>query len=298
MRWERGGGLVHCGRSISVKELSDICETVSSCTGLSRNELALTICEHLEWHRASGSLKLDACLTLLEKLEFQGVLTLPEKQIQTKLRSKKAPLVELPEVAVPLECSFGDLGPVRLVIVREKEEVNLWRAYVDKYHYLGDTRPIGCFARYFVESARGKLGCLQFSGAAKSLLERDRWIGWNLEERRRNLGFLVNNSRYLLFPWIKVKNLASHVLGQVERRIGDDWEQQWNYRPVLLETFVDPEHFSGTCYQAANWQNVGLTSGIGLPRRGKSYTSSPKSIFVKPLVADFRKTLCSGGSQP
>ena len=104
---------------------------------------------------------------------------------------------------------------------------------------------------------------------------------------------MVNNSRFLIFPWVKVKYLASHALGKAVRRIGDDWQQRWGYRPVVVETFVDPERYAGTCYRAANWRYLGDTSGIGLARIGKSYTSSPKKIFVLPLVSDFRTVLCS-----
>jgi Domain of unknown function (DUF4338) len=293
MRRKSDGRLVQCGREISDAELEEIVETVATCSGLSHKELALTIAEHLEWYSASGTLKLDACQKLLEKLESNGLLKLPEKRLLAKPRLTVEPALTLPEPEGAIEGRLGDLGPIRLVMAREKEENRLWKAYVSRYHYLGDTRPFGCFVRYFVESDRGKLGCLLFSGAAKSLLARDRWIEWSYEERLRNLGFLVNNSRYLIFPWVKVKNLASHVLGQVERRIGDDWEQQWGYRPVLLETFVDPEHFAGTCYQAANWRYLGMTTGTGLARKGRSYTTSAKKIFVRPLVDDFRTTLCS-----
>jgi hypothetical protein len=236
---------------------------------------------------------LDACLKLLQKLEQDGLLKLPEKRLVAKRRSTKEPVLKLAEHEEPIEVCLGDLGQVRLVLVKGQEESSLWKAYVGQYHYLGNTSPFGCFARYFVESDRGKLGCLLFSGASKSLWGRDQWIGWSQDERQRNLGFIVNNSRYLIFPWVKVKNLASHVLGQVRRRIGDDWEQQWGYRPVLMETFVDPEHFAGTCYKAANWHYLGLTTGRGLIRKGKSYTSSVKQIFLKPLVDDFRTALCS-----
>ena len=104
---------------------------------------------------------------------------------------------------------------------------------------------------------------------------------------------MVNNTRFVLFPWVRVKNLASHVPGQAVRRIGDDWEKRWSYRPVLLETFVDPRHFAGSCYHAANWQYLGMTTGEGLVCKGKSYTTSPKKIFVKSLADDFRTRLCS-----
>jgi hypothetical protein len=293
MRRKLNGNLVHCGREINTVELEEIVETVALFPCLSLKELVLTICEHLEWYRASGALKLDACRTLLEKMEQDGLLKLPEKRLIAEKRTIEKPVLKVVEPEEPIKGRIGDLGQVRLAFVRDKEESTLWKAYLNQHHYLGDTSPFGCFARYFVESDRGKLGCLLFSGAAKSLLDRDQWIGWSQDERQRNLGFIVNNTRYLIFPWVRVKNLASHVLGQVERRIGDDWEQQWGYRPVLMETFVDPEHFAGTCYKAANWRYLGLTTGRGLIRKGKKYTTTPKKIFIRPLADDFRMALCS-----
>jgi hypothetical protein len=185
------------------------------------------------------------------------------------------------------------MGHVRVEVVRGAEETELWNEYVHRYHYLGYKQPFGCFARYFVESEHGRLGCLLFSGASKALRERDRWIGWSRSSRPRNLGRVVNNTRFVIFPWVRVKNLASHVLGQAVRRIEEDWEERWSYRPVLLETFVDPKYFDGTCYRAANWQYLGMTTGEGLVRKGRSYTTSPKKIFVKPLMDDFRTILCS-----
>jgi hypothetical protein len=130
-----------------------------------------------------------------------------------------------------------------------------------------------------------------FSGAAKALTPRDSWIGWSADERLRNLGFVVNNNRFLIFPWVKIRYLASHVLSKVIRRLRQDWYARWDYRPVLLETFVDPQYFDGTCYRAANWIWLGMTSGKGLVRQGKNYKTSPKKIFVYPLVDNFRQVL-------
>jgi hypothetical protein len=292
MRRNLAGNLVHCGREITPAEVAEIIETVRLFTSLSLTELVLTVCEHLEWFSASGGLKLDAGNTLLEEMEQAGLLKLPEKRPKTKNAPKKESVFKLLEPEEPIDARIGDLGEIRLVFVRDTEEISLWKSYVHQHHYLGNTRPFGCFARYFVECDRGKLGCLLFSGAAKHLADRDQWIGWTQDERERNNGFIVNNSRYLIFPWVKVKNLASYILGQVEKRIRDDWEQQWGYRPVLMETFVDPDHFDGTCYKAANWRCLGFTTGRGLVRTGKNYTSSPKMIFVRPLAEDFRATLC------
>jgi len=285
--------LVHCGRTFTAEEVADIRETVATCSGLSRSELALTIGEHLEWYSASGALKLDACKKLLEKLELQGVLTLPVKQVSSGRECLPAPLTERTVAGEPLVGGVGDLGPVLVAPVTEPEEIGLWNEYVSRYHYLGYQRPFGCTLRYFITSEHGRLGCLLFSGAAKALRERDQWLGWTTEQRRRNLGYVINNSRFLVFPWVQVKNLASHALGQVVRRLGADWQQRWGYRPVVVETFVDSQYYAGTCYRAANWCYLGETTGSGLARKGKSYTSSPKQILVLPLVADFRTVLCS-----
>lgn len=287
-------GLIHCGRTIDAKELEAIKETVAAFGRLSRSELVLTICEHLEWRSPSGSLKKDACEKLLEKLEAQGVVALPVKRPKVSLAGRKEPKpTQRTEAAEPVEGSLEGLGPVRLRAVDDKEATGLWNEYMSRYHYLGYKPPIGCFQRYFIESGQGILGCLLFAGAAKSLGERDSWIGWSRPQRQRNLGYVVNNTRFLVFPWVKVKNLSSHALGQVARRLGDDWQQRWGYRPVLLETFVDPERYKGTCYLAANWLFLGMTTGHGGMRRGKIYATTPKKILVKPLAEDFRAVLYS-----
>lgn len=105
-------------------------------------------------------------------------------------------------------------------------------------------------------------------------------------------GLLINNARYLILPWVGVPNLASHVLGKLGRRICEDWKKRWNYGPVLMETFVDAKLHDGACYKAAGWKCLGRTRGIGLARKGKSYRTTPKLIFVKPLRKDFRECLC------
>lgn len=289
-----GKGLVQCGRAIEPEELEAIKETVAICRRLSRTELVLTICEHLEWRSLSGAAKKDACEKLLEKLEAKGLLELPGKRPITQAEVKKHPEpTQRTEAGEPVEGSVEGIGSVRLTAANDKEETGLWNEYVSRYHYLGYKRPVGCFQRYFIESERGVLGCLLFAGAAKSLVERERFIGWSRSERLRNLGYVVNNTRFLLFPWVRVKNLASHVLGQATRRLSDDWERRWGYRPVLLETFVDPELYNGTCYLASNWLYLGMTTGHGRARLGKSYVTRPKKIFVKPLAEDFRAVLCS-----
>lgn len=286
--------IIQCGRPIKAEELAQIRDTVETFSRLSQQELAQTVCEHLGWHTASGNNKVEACLKLLRRLEAQGVIQLPGKR-KVLRKSHTQPLAtNRTDSQQQVVGKLSDIGPVKLRVVRDQQETELFNEYINRYHYLGYKQPFGCHLRYFVEGAESILGCMLFSGAAKALKSRDKWIGWNVDERLRNLGFVVNNGRFLIFPWVKVRYLASHALGKVVSVLGRHWQQRWGYRPVLLETFVDPQYFDGTCYQAANFQHLGMTSGTGLVRRGKTYITSPKKIFVYPLVGKFRQVLCSG----
>jgi len=287
--------ITQCGREISRQQLDEILETVGLFPNLSRQELAATISEHLGWVTVTGSNKLDACMKLLEKLECKGLIRLPAKQEQYRRNQSPKPIALTNRTArrADITGNLKDIGQVSVEVVTDKESTGLWNEYVSRYHYLGYKQPFGYFLRYFVESEQGLLGCLLFAGAAKALRVRDRWIGWAKDHRLRNLVWVINNSRFLIFPWVGVKNLASHILGQVARHINDDWQQRWGYSPVLMETFIDPIHFAGSCYKAANWQYLGMTTGEGLVRKGKRYRTSPKMIFVKPLAKDFRSLLYS-----
>jgi hypothetical protein len=290
---ENVGSIIQCGREIRGEELDEIQETVRLFPALSRWELAQTVCEHLEWITASGGYKTDACLKLLQRLEAKGRLRLPAKR--AIIPQRHAPIVLTPRTGPRAEIggSVGDVGPVSVEVVNGREMTALWNEYVSRYHYLGYKRPFGYALRYLVESPHGLLGCLMFQGAAKALKGRDEWIGWTKGQRLKNLPWVINNSRFLILPWVKVKNLGSHILGQALRRIRDDWHQRWGYSPLVAETFVDPQRYEGYSYKAANWHYLGLTTGEGLPRKGKRYTTTPKKIFVRPLVADFRALLCS-----
>lgn len=282
--------VVQCGRRFSGEEIEQICETVELFPGLAPTELVATICEHLGWYTAGGRPKGAACEKLLVKLERRGMLVAPKKRGHRGWKRTVVP-TERTDPGPPIEGTLMGVGDVRLEVV-EREEKGLVNEYIQRYHPLGYRQPFGYRMRYFIDSDRGKLGCLLFSGAAKSLGARDRWIGWTQEQRLQRLAWVVNLSRHLVFPWVQVRNLSSHVLGVLRRRIAEDWENRWGYRPVLLESFVDPE-YAGSSYKGAGWQELGMTSGEGLVRPGESYTTTPKRIFVKSLCGEFRSLLCS-----
>jgi len=291
---------VQCGRRFTTEEVENIRSMVELFPRLSRHELARTLCENLDWRTASGGYKEDACLKLLGKLAAQGVMRLPEKFLPgVRVKRPRRPIrgAEEGEARVQISGSLAEVGPVSLELVADKESKRAWNEYVDRYHYLGYKQPFGCRLYYFIVSPRGLLGCVLLAGASKSIGVRDRWIGWPPKRRMRNLPWIVNNSRFLIFPWVDVPHLASHVLGRIARRVRDDWYERFGYRPVMLETFVDPKLYEGTCYRAAGWIKLGETDGHGLVRPGCTYSTSPKVIFVQPLVADFRTLLCSESLQ-
>jgi hypothetical protein len=287
-----------CGRKVGPEEVRHAQEVVKMCSGLSRTELAHTLCEHWGWFGATGKPQVRACWKLLERLEKEGLLELPAKRGYRRRRPGKSPK---PKAAAQqetapgtlVECALASVRPVRLERVESREATELWNGFVERYHFLGYKRPFGCSLRYFITSSRGRLGCLLVAGGARALRRRDEWIGWTAPQRLSNLPYVLNNSRFLLFPWVRVPHLASHVLGQLARQIREDWQSRWNYQPVLLETFVDPATHRGVCYRAAGWVVVGETTGGGLKLRGHSYRTSRKLIFVRPLVRDFRARLLS-----
>jgi len=273
--------------------LARVQETVQTFPNLSRNELALTLCEHLDWTTPKGTYKVRSCLKLLEELEARGIICLPARRQKRASVHSAIPFKE-PEAAI--ETSLEALGPVSLQPVTTAEERALWKSCVESHHYLGYKRPIGSHLMYFVvsEARQQKLGCLLFSAAAAwALAPRDEWIGWDKQHREKLLHLVLCQNRFLIFPWVSVSNLASKILSLATKRVGDDWVRIHGYRPVLLETFVDPTKFSGTSYRAANWHYLGETQGRGNDPKHEQ-KKSRKVIFVYPLQSDWRQCLTEG----
>ncbi len=288
-----------CGKEWTPQEVSLIQEVVQRCSGLSRVELARTVCELVDWRRPGGGLKGRECREFLERLEGEGVLELPAKRAGRPQGSRTS----IPETAAgepgrPLEGEVGEFGPVVLEPVREAEGQGLFRELIGRYHYLGYRVPFGAHLRYLVFASkpeRAVVGALQFSSPAWRMAARDRWIGWSEEQRRDNLQRVVNNSRFLLVPWVRVHNLASVVLSEAVRRVRAEWEERYGVEPLLAETLVDASRYRGSCYRAANWIEVGRTSGRGRMDRGhRRHGAAPKRIFVYPLVRGARRRLQEG----
>ncbi|MCP4315300.1 MAG: DUF4338 domain-containing protein [Hyphomicrobiales bacterium] len=287
--------LKFCGTPVTGEELALIKEMAEEFWGISRTELAETLCELLEWKRPNGRLKGVECRQFLEELESRSVIRLPKpRRGKPKGTHAKAGRSAQGEALEPIQGSVKDIGPVILVRAETRQDRELWKELIDRYHYLGFKTPFGASLRYLIRTLGAEpqtLGCLQFSSPAWSLEPRDEWIGWDATTRKARLQLIVQNSRFLLLPWVEVKRLASHVLSKASKQLPLDWELAFKRRPVLLETFVDQARFSGTCYRAANWIHVGETKGRGRMDRQKHHQEPVRSIWVYPLARKFRAAL-------
>ena len=286
-----------CGRRFTRQQLSDIQTTVQRFSALSMRELAHTICEQLNWVTPRGTNRVQTCLNALQELEMLGIVVLPTKQVKKRTTQKKMKWSDQTNEMPPLICTLDNLMPISLQIVTEKEQIEQWNEFIDRYHYLGYRRPIGSHLRYYILDRSGtKLGCLLFSFATWSLNCRDEWIGWTSKQREQRLNLVINNNRFLIFPWVNVQNLASKALSLAMSQIADDWEMHHGYRPLLVETFVDPQKYQGTCYQAANWQYIGQTKGNSSTKNASNINQ--KDVYIFPLQSDIRSALLDGKKSP
>src|SRR6266496_4676610 len=285
--------VVFCGRRFSAAEIELIREVVSDFGSLSLTELARTICELLEWKRPNGRLKNHECRLLLEKLSVAGPVNLPPLRVSGPGGPRVVVLTENGAEQEPVTGSAGELAPLTLTVVRSGPESALWNEFVARYHYLGYKVPVGANLRYLVRSGSAKqvLACLLLSSPAWKMAARDSWIGWTDEERARKLQLIVNNSRFLILPWVRVRYLASTILSLCARQLPADWERLYGYRPLLLETLV-AARFRGTSYRAANWMHLGETCGRGrMDRYHEAHWRAVKRIYVYPLCRDVQRRL-------
>ena len=283
------------GRRFKKKELLQIIDTVKTFQNLSLKELTLTICEHYAWRSHRGSLKVMSCKTLLEKLEKRGLVTLPMKRVTKSLEPRVVAMTAASALKPEINGSLCDIGEIGLKLVSCKEDQSLFNEHLERYHYLGYRHPVGQSLRYFIV-ARGserdeeKIGCLLFAPGSYAMKARDEWINWKIHHKFKRLHLVIGNKRFLIFPWVKVPNLASKALSLIPKQIATDWEREFGSRPVLIETFVDPSKYDGTCYKAANWQYIGQTNPSS-PYKDSRGPGSIKDIYVLPLASDFREVL-------
>jgi Druantia protein DruA len=292
-----GEGLAFCGRPLTEAELAMIRGITREFANLAWTELAATLCELLEWRRPNGGLKSRECYLFLRELHRRGWLpwlTVPQP------RAQRTPLVKLTADPAPaynfLSGPLDRYRPIHLQLIEDIDQRRLFRQYLDSYHYLGYRAPYGAQLRYWVRPAQPELpplAALLFTSAAWRMAPRDSWIGWSDAVRPRNLPLVVNHSRFLILPWTKIPNLASHILARAAQQLPGDWLAHYGVEPVLLETLVDPTRYRGICYRAANWIAAGMTQGRGRMDHSGRGQGIRKQIFLYPLHRRWRQRLCT-----
>jgi hypothetical protein len=284
--------LTFCGRTFRTDELELMRQVAREFSALGVTEIARTVCELLDWTRPNGGLKNHECRQLLERLQGEGFLPLPELRKLGGRGSRRADGSRPHWEPTPVAGAARECEPLELALVEGPVESRRWREQLERYHYLGCRVPFGAHLRYWVRNRDRELACLLWTSPAWKMQARDFWIGWNDEQRRHNLPSIVNNGRFLMLPWVQVKGLASKILALSARQMPRDWEIRYGSRPLLLETLVDPTRFRGTCYRAANWIYIGQTAGRGrMDREHKAHGQAVKDIYVYPLAPAVRQRL-------
>jgi hypothetical protein len=280
------------GRVFTTEDILYIRELIAAHPSESRRRLSQKVCEAWQWKQANGVLRDMVCRGLLLTLHRAGQIELPpvkfvpHNPLARRLRPAPAAVD-----TTPIEGRLKDIQPLSFVQVRRTADEPLFNSLIEQYHYLRYEQPVGENSKYLVWAQGRPIACLAWSSAPRHLGSRDRFIGWSQEARRRNIRFVAYNTRFLILPWVRIENLASHILARMAARISEDWQQMYGHPIYFLETFVDPEQFRGTCYRAANWVLLGKTTGRGKQSNSYVPNRSIKEILGYPLTKRFRELL-------
>jgi hypothetical protein len=284
--------LKYRGRVVTAEDILYIRELIAAHPRASRRRLSEKLCEAWQWKQANGSLRDMVCRGLLLMLDRAREIELPAvKFVPHNPFVERARPEPMPVDATPILAPLADLRPVEIEQVRRTDHERLFNSLMEQHHYLAYEQPVGEHLKFLVWAQGRPIACLAWSSAPRHLGSRDRYIGWSVEARRRNIRFLAYNTRYLILPWVRVPHLASHILGRMASQLSPGWERMYDHPVYFAETFIDPTRFRGTCYRAANWKFLGLTTG-----RGKNdHTYKPnrpiKEVLGLPLTPRFRELL-------
>jgi hypothetical protein len=287
------GEIRYRGKAYSLRDIEEIREVIIAYPEKSRYFISREICRRWDWRQPNGVLKDMICRALLLQLEARGLIELPPRRqnpANPLLRPAQPEVMEVEQT--PLGGKLRDLQPLQLLPVRRTALEKLYQSLIAQFPYLGYRRPVGEHLEYLALSQGRPVACLGWCSAPRHLGCRDRYLGWGLEQRRKNLCRIVINTRFLILPWVRVPHLASYLLGLNTRRISQDWQKIYHHEVVWLETFVDPARgFTGTSYKAANWIYLGQTTGRGKEDQAHQANRSLKAVFGYPLRRDFRQVL-------
>ena len=279
-------------RVIIDDDLVFIRKLIAEHPGSSRRDLSVKLCRAWNWVQANGALRDMVCRGLMLMLHRQGLIALPaaRRVIRNPMVVRSRPVLVSVDEA-PLQVSLAELGPLEVRQVRRTPEEALFNSLLQEHHYLGYAQPVGEHLKYLVFAQGRPIACMAWSSAPRHLGSRDRFIGWDKQARLKNIGLLAYNTRFLILPWVTVPHLASHILGRMARTLSADWQRLYGHPIYYLETFIDPQRFAGTCYRAANWKVLGVTTGRGKDDLTHKANRPIKQVLGYPLVKDFRQRL-------
>jgi hypothetical protein len=284
--------LSYRGRRIVPDQVAFIRQTIADAPEASRRALSLKICQAWGWNQPNGAPCDALCRGLLLLLERAGHLELPPARWASKQPRRHAVVASIEVEPTPLCAALAQIGPIEIRQVRRTPEEVLVTSLIAQHHYLGYAHPVGEHLKYLISAGGRPIACMSWSSAARHLGPRDRYIGWSKETRKANVRFIAYQSRFLILPWVKVAHLASHLLGAVSRRLSADWQHVYAHPIYFTETFVDALRYRGTCYRAANWTVLGMTTGRGKADFTHKANRTLKQVLGYPLVKDFRQRLC------
>jgi hypothetical protein len=272
------------GRRIAPEELTWLKGWIQEHPDWSRKRIARELCQRWEWVDRQGRLKDFAARSLLLKLQERGWVELPALRMYNRRPPRAAPTWEAWTEPSGWKATLAEISPVRLETLMAGSEAQArWRFYLHRYHYLG-LSVVGENMGYLAKDSQGRdVACLLFGAAAWRCAPRDRRLGWRAPQAAEQLERVVNNTRFLVMPWVRVKYLASHVLGEAARRINGDWRQKYGHGVDWLETFVDRDRYRGSCYRAANWECVGQTQGRSRQDRDHELRVPIKDVYLYEL---------------
>lgn len=280
------------GKVLLADDIGFINRLISENPNDSRWVLSRKLCRAWNWVQPNGTLKDTVCRSLMLELHRAGHIRLPAKkrEMPNPLADRRIP-EKLTVDRTPVEGALSQIIPLKFRQVRRSPEEKVFNSLIEQFHYLGYCHPVGEQLKYIIYSGQRPIACLAWSSAPRHIGCRDRYIGWSQRLRKAHIHLLSYNTRFLILPWVRVRHLASHILGWMARILSEDWRAVYHHPIYYLETFVDKDRFSGTCYKAANWIYLGDTTGRGKNDQTHIPNRSIKAVWGYPLTRHFRRLL-------
>ena len=285
--------ITYRGKSATADDVAFIRNLIETYREDSRRALSIRLCQAWNWLQPNGQPRDMVCRGLLLVLHRAGHIVLPPpRRISAGRRAVTGiRTIQVDIDKTPISTTVKQLRPLEIISVRRTVHEQLHDGLIAQNHYLGYTQPVGEHLKYVVFSGGRPIACCTFCSSPRHIGCRDSFIGWDAQTRRANINQIAYNTRFLILPWVEVKCLASHVLSGIAKRLCSDWQQVYRHGIYFIETFVDTERFAGTCYKAANWHYLGLTTGRGKNDLTHKANRSIKAVWGYPLRDDFKERL-------